>query len=344
MIAAELDRLRDPAPLGDRDVRRTLDLLLAPEATTAERVGLLAMLTARPESADELARFARAMRARAEPFPVPRRRGAVDLCGTGGAPQSSFNVSTASAFVVAAAGVPVVKHGNRSARGPCGSSDLLEALGLPVTTSIAFARATFRAHGVAFLHAPLFHPTTGAVADARRVLGIRTIFNRLGPLTNPAGVPFQVVGAADLPGARRTAMALSLLGTQRSLTVTSPEGCDEFSPQGVTRGFLQAGGSVRSVSFDARRYLPMEDQRGDWGALAPAAAAIETERVFAGGGGARRGAIVLTSGAAIWTAGRAQNLSEGVVGAEAALDSGGAERLLAQLRTLARRYGSRRST
>ena len=342
MSALDPRLLRPSHALSARDVHVTLEALLDPNASTADRVGILAQLTARPERSADLAGFARAMRARARPFRVLPRLGAVDLCGTGGAARGSFNISTASAFVVAAAGVPVVKHGNRSARGPCGSSDLLEALGLPVTSSAEFARASFRRYRLAFLHAPLYHPATAAVAEARRLLGVRTIFNRLGPLTNPARVPYQVVGVPDLPTARRTAGALARLGTRRSLTVTAAEGCDEFSPQGRTRGYVQTGRRVRSWAVEARRHLPPEDRHGDWGALPPADAAAEVERILAGGGGARRGAVLLTSGAALWISGRARNLAAGVDRATASLDSGGAERKLGELRQLAVRFRGRR--
>lgn len=338
MIGPLLHRLHDPAILTARDVRRTFDVLLDPAGTESERVGVLATLTVRRESTPELAAFAVEMRRRARPFPVSAHDGAIDLCGSGGAVRSSFNISTASAFVVAAAGVPVVKHGNRSARGPCGSSDLLEALGLPVTTSAAFARASYRQHRLAFLHAPLFHPATRAVVEARRLLGVRTIFNRLGPLSNPARVPFQVVGVPDLDTARRTAEVLRRLGVRRSLTMTAVEGCDEFSPTGTTYGILQSGAALRSRSFRAPDLLPLEDRRGSWDALPPAAAALEVDRIFAGGGGARRGSILLTCGAGLWVAGRAPTMRAGIASARETLDLGRAERLLSALRDLAERY------
>ena len=278
------------------------------------------------------------MRRRARPFAVPREDRPVDLCGSGGAPRPSYNVSTVSAFVVAASGVPVVKHGNRSARAPSGSSDLLEALGLPVTTRADFARAAYAKFRLAFLHAPLFHPATAVVAPARRLLGIPTIFNRLGPLSKPARVPFQVVGAADVASAERVAEALPQLGVESGIAMTSPEGCDEFSPRGVTTAFRWNAGPYRRIAVRAERYLAPEDRRGDWGALPPGEAAEETERLLAGGGGARRGSVLLTSGAAIWVSGRASTLAGGIERAREALDSGAAEELLGGLRELARGF------
>jgi anthranilate phosphoribosyltransferase len=278
------------------------------------------------------------MRRRARPFPVPPGDGAVDLCGSGGARRPSFNVSTVSAFVVAAAGVPVVKHGNRSARGVCGSSDLLLALGLPVDRSEAYARASYRRYRLAFLHAPLFHPAMRAVASARKALGVPTIFNRLGPLSNPAAPRVQVVGVPTIPATRLVASALRRLGVRRGLAMSSREGCDEFSPRQPTEGVRWAGSAVHRVIVRPARHLLREERSGEWGALPPQAASEEAERVLAGGDGARRGSVLLTSGATLWVAGRVPTLSDGVTRAREALDSGRAEELLRQLRSLATQF------
>jgi anthranilate phosphoribosyltransferase len=340
MIASELLRLREPRTLSAHDARRIFTTLLAPSVGETERTALLLALSLRAETTDELAAFARELRSRARPFRVPRSDGAIDLCGSGGARRASFNISTVSAFVVAGAGLPVVKHGNRSSRGPCGSSDLLRALGLPVETSLPFARASYSRFHVAFLHAPLYHPATRAVVSARRALGVPTIFNRLGPLSNPAGVSVQLVGVPDRADAPRIASALRRLGVRRGLAISSDEGCDEFSPRRVTRGVRWDLRGTHRVTVLPDRYLDSEERRGAWGALAPPEAADETERILAGGGGARRGAVLLTSGAALWVAGRAPTLAEGVQAAREALDLGRAEDLLEGLRGLARRVPS----
>lgn len=338
MIGATVGRLLKPRVLTPTEVRATFDALVAPDATDAERAAVLVGLAARPESATELAEFAREMRRRARPFPLARGDRPLDLCGSGGAPRPSFNVSTVSAFVVAAAGASVVKHGNRSARGPCGSSDLLEALGLPVTTSEAFARESYRRYRLAFLHAPLFHPATKAVAAARKLLGIPTIFNRLGPLSNPARVPYQVVGMPHREAARLVASVLPQLGVARGLAMSSEDGCDEFSPRARTTAVVWSDGRSRSLTFRPETFLPPEDRRGDWGPLAPPEAAAEAERVLAGGGGARRGAVLLTAGAALWVARRSRSFREGVDRGRLALDDGSAERLLHEMQALAARY------
>jgi anthranilate phosphoribosyltransferase len=330
-------RLLDRRALRKGDVSATFDAMTARETDDAERAAMLVALAARGNQAAELISFAREMRRRAVPFPIPAADGAVDLCGSGGARRPSFNVSTVSAFVTRAAGLPVAKHGNRS-RGVCGSSDLLTALGLPVETSIPFARASYRRFGLAFLHAPLFHPETGAVATVRRLLGIPTIFNRLGPLANPARVRAQVSGAVDEATARSTVVALRGLGVTRGVSMTSDDGCDEFSPRSATTAFVWTGSNTRRLRIRPDDLLDSDDRRGPWGALSPSEAADEAERLLAGGGGARRGSVLLTSGAALWVSGRAPDLRTGVFQAQEALDGGRAEMLLGNLRELAGNY------
>ncbi|HZY69694.1 MAG TPA: anthranilate phosphoribosyltransferase [Thermoplasmata archaeon] len=331
-----LGRLLEPAPLTDSEVASLFSELTNPQTPEVVRAGLLVALESRGAPVAELAAFARAMRRAAVPFDPPGASDAVDVCGTGGAATPSFNVSTVTAFVVAGAGQRVIKHGNRSARSPTGSSDLLEALGLGVALSqVEFARRSFKEYGLAFLHAPLFHPATRAVSGVRRVLGIPTVFNRLGPLTNPAGVRYQVTGAASVEDARRSAEALLALGGRRGLSVVSEDGADEFSPSRLSHAFVWGSGRLRPTQVDPGKYLEGDDRRGPWGPLPPPAAAEETIRLLSGGGGARRGAVLLTSGAALWVGGAASSLRSGVTEAAEALDDGRALSLLEDLRTLA---------
>lgn len=343
MNPTTLSRLIDPSPLSPRDARSTFDALVAPASTDTDRAALLLALALRSSTPVELALFAREMQRRAVPFPLPRGDRPVDLCGSGGARTPSFNISTVSAFVVAAAGVPVVKHGNRSSRGLCGSSDLLEALGLPVTTSSSFARETYRAVRLAFLHAPLYHPSTRAVAAARKTVGIPTVFNQLGPLSNPARIPYQLVGVGDRRSAERAVQVLARLGRRRAMAVTSAEGCDEFSPRGMTYAFVWNDGTFSRRTIRAKDLLPSEDRRGDWSSLPPREAAEEARRLLAGGGGARRGSVLLTAGAALWTASAARTLPDGVARAREALDSGRAESLLDTMSEIGARHRSDRT-
>lgn len=341
MIVPVLRRLLMSRELSSDEARETLDALVSPHATDPERVALLVALSSRTTTPRELARFALELKRRAVPFRVPTRDRPVDLCGSGGARTPSFNVSTVSAFVVAGAGVPVVKHGNRSARGPCGSTDLLEALGLPVAESLPFARATYRATRLAFLHAPLYHPTTRAVMPARRIVGIPTVFNALGPLSNPAPIAYQVVGVGDPATAERTATVLRYLHRRRGMAVTSVEGADEFSPQRTTRCYVSTGARIYPQAVVASDYLSSDERKGEWGALPPLEAAEEARRILAGGGGARRGSVLLTSGAALWVAGTARDMAQGVARAREALDSGRAEAILEKLEQLAVRFRPR---
>jgi len=338
VIATVLGRLLEPRPLTAGNAHDTFETLLSPRSTDTERAAVLVALAARRPDPRELAFFAREMQRRAVPFRTPPGDSPVDLCGSGGARTPSFNVSTVSAFVVAAAGVPVVKHGNRSSRGLCGSSDLLEALGLPVTESIAFARATYRRLGIAFLHAPLYHPATRAVMSARKIVGIPTVFNQLGPLSNPARIPYQLVGVADLRTAVRAAEVLGRLGRRRAMAVTSVEGCDEFSPKRETEAALWSGGKISRRRIVASELLPSEDRRGNWGSLPPEEAAEEARRLLAGGGGARRGSVLLTAGAALCVTGLVRRIPEGVERAREALDTGRAEALLERMIEMAGPY------
>lgn len=335
-----LDRLLAQKELGGAQVCGLVARLVDPATDDLERAALLVALRAKGETLAEVKTFARELRRRAVAFPGPRADGAVDLCGSGGARTPSFNVGTVSALVVRAAGVPVAKHGNRSARGAvsgyAGSSDLLEALGLPVTKSIDFARESYRRFGIAFLHAPLYHTATSAVMPVRRGLGIPTIFNQLGPLTNPAGVPFQVVGCPEPSVAERVARILPALGVRGGLAVVGNGGADEFSPTGSSSCVIWLHGYRTRRTVRAADLLESEDRRGPWGPLPAAAAVEETHRLLAGGGGARRGSILLTSGAALWVSGRASDLREGIRGAQLALDDGGAQALLGALQGLAR--------
>lgn len=306
---------------------------------------VLTALASKPESDEEVIGFARAMRSKAISFPGPREEGATDLCGTGGAAAPSFNISTVSAFVVAGAGLPVAKHGNASARGPCGSSDLLEALGLPVKTSLPFARTCWERARLVFLHAPLFHPATRLVAPIRRSLKIRTIFNQLGPLTNPAQVRFQVVGCFDREYGRRAARVLPVLGVERGAAVGSDRGEDELSSLGRSWAIPFPGdriaGRERTSGADLEilpeQLLHGTERAGSLQPRAPTEAAAQARALLEGrGDGALRGAVLLTSGLALKVAGHARDLSEGVQRAREALESGNARAKLESLETIAR--------
>lgn len=298
---------------------------------------ILTALAAKGESVDELYGFASVMREMATPFRPPGAEEAIDLCGTGGAATPTFNVSTVASFVVAAAGVPVVKHGNSSSRGPCGSSDLIEALGLPVKTSPAFAEESFRREGIAFLHAPLFHPLTRAVAPLRRALGIRTVFNQLGPLTNPAGVRRQLVGAYSIEYGRKALDVLTRLGCTSVVVAASDDGADELSPVMPTRLIRHDDHGTTLERVDPEDLLSPEEREHGWGPMPPPEAAAAALALLSGKDpSARTGAVILTSGVALWMAGMAGDIEGGTDAARGLIGSGAAHSKLESLRALAR--------
>lgn len=329
-----LEKLLRHEDLSEEEAGTIVELLMGGNLADAQAGGLLAALSSKGETVPELLVFARALRLRSTPFLRETTADALDLCGTGGAPRPTFNVSTVSAFVVAAAGVPVAKHGNVSARGTCGSSDLLEALGLPVRTSISFAEESFRRHHLAFLHAPLYHPATRGVAKLRQALGVRTIFNQLGPLTNPSGVRVQVVGAHSMEYAEHAVQVLLQLGCVRVLGVHGLGGTDEFSPQEPSEVVVGGKGGMERLRVEPPGYLFPEERIGSWAPLPPTEAAGETVRLLQGGMGSRRGAILLTSGAALWLSGKVGDLREGVEVARGAIDSGAAREKMLSLQAL----------
>lgn len=338
MIGPLLERAADGRPLRPTEIRSAVDLLLRASTPDVERAALLAALATRGATTAEIAAFARELQRLSIPFPGPRTNRAIDLCGSGGARRPAFNVGTVSSFVVRAAGVPVAKHGNRSLRGArlgyAGSSDLIEALGLPYLASRAFARESYRREGITFLHAPLYHPAVGAVGPVRRALGIRTLFNQLGPLTNPARVAYQVVGTPDRATAQSVASILPGLGVHAGAAIAASDATDEFSPTRFSELFLWNGARRHRRRVDPHRYLEPDDRRGSNGPLPARESAAETERILAGGGGARRGSILLTSGVGLWVRGAVPTLRAGVERASEALDSGKAEALLGRLREL----------
>jgi anthranilate phosphoribosyltransferase len=299
------------------------------QATPAQLGALLVALRMRGETVDELAGFATAMRARVLAVEAPD--GAIDVVGTGGDRSGTFNISTAAAIVVAAAGVPVAKHGNRAITSASGSSDVLDALGVVVQQSPDEAAASLREDGFAFLFAPGFHPAMLHAGPTRREIGVRTAFNLIGPMTNPAGVTRLVVGAGDPGAAPRMAEVLARLGTERALVVHG-EGIDELpldgsgvrydvTPAGVTRSDV----SPESVGLSA---APREALAGG----DPMTNASIVEAVLRGEAGPRRDVVLLNAGAALEVAGRAGSLADGVVLAAATIDSGAAVDRLERLR------------
>ncbi|HEY7514207.1 MAG TPA: anthranilate phosphoribosyltransferase [Vicinamibacteria bacterium] len=318
--------------LGDRlseeEAGSAMGAIMDGEATPAQIGALLAALAVRGETEDEMVGFARTMRARAVPLVS---RGAVDTCGTGGDGAGTFNISTVASFVVAACGVAVTKHGNRSASGTCGSADLLEALGVRIDAPLAVVQKCLDDVGWTFLFAPKFHASTRHAVGPRKELGVRTAFNILGPLTNPAGPEAQVVGVprADLTGF--VARCLQRLGTKRAWVVHG-SGLDELTLAGPTAVTAIDGDGLRSFTVtpeDAGLSSASLDaiRGGD-----PRANAGIARAILGGEKGAPRDVVLLNSAAALVVASRVRDLREGARMAAAVLDNGRASRLLERVR------------
>jgi anthranilate phosphoribosyltransferase len=302
--------------------------IAAGQAPPAQVAGLLVALRTRGETVGEIVAAARALRAHALRASVPVDPDTVDTCGTGGDGAHTFNISTCAAFVVAGAGVPVAKHGNRAASSRCGSIDVLEALGVRVDLPVEVAARVLAEVGIAPFFARRAHPALRHVAALRAELGIRTLMNCLGPLLNPVGVRFQLVGVYADGLVETLAAALGELGAVRALVVHGSDGLDEITTTGPTHGALLEEGRVRRVSIEPRRLGIPESKADDLrGGDAGTNAAI-VRAVLGGEPGPRRDVVLLNAAGALWAAGRVLDLEEGLEQAARSLDSGAAlERL-----------------
>ncbi len=308
----------------------------------AQIASLLTLLAARGVTAEELAGFAEAMRAAALPLPFSdaERAQLVDTCGTGGDGCGTFNVSTAAALVAAAAGAKVAKHGNRALSSRCGSADVLDALGIPAALPPEQAAACLRATGFAFLFAPLFHPAMQRVQAVRRALGFRTVFNLLGPLSNPAHAPAQVLGVYRSELVPVMADAMARLGIRHGLVVHGAGGLDEFSLSGETEFAEVRDGQVTLHRFhpEAAGLHPASVASLAGGDAAANAAILRA--ILSGETGSRRDIVVLNAAAALLVSGFAPDIPSGVLRAQAAIDSGAAAVTLASLVEFGRKLGS----
>jgi len=297
------------------------------EATPAQLGALLAALAVRGETVDEIAGFAAAMRAAA--VPVAIASGAIDTCGTGGDRSGTFNISTVAAIVAAAAGARVAKHGNRAASSACGSADVLEALGVKIDLGPESVASCIDEVGVGFMFAPRFHPAMRHAGPVRREIGIRTIFNVLGPLANPAGVKRQLLGVPSPALGERMVAVLRELGGERALVVHSADGLDEISPSGATRTWELRDGAIREGELVPEdlglERAPRDSVRGgDSAANATIARSILAGEARDGA----RTAVLLNAGAACYVAGLAKDVRAGVAVAGDAIKSGAAQRTL----------------
>lgn len=312
--------------------------VLSGEATDAQIGAMMGALATKGETFEELAGAAQAMRRKAHRIQTPADI-VVDTCGTGGDGAQTFNISTTTAFVVAGCGVTVAKHGNRSISSKCGSADLLEALGVNLNTDPELVEEAIFELGIGFLFAPLYHSAMRYAAKARKEVAIRSIFNMLGPLTNPAGANCQLLGVYAPSLTEMFANALKLLGARRALVVHGHDGLDEISICAPTRVSELRGGLVTTYDLHPEQFFGgLADPEALAGGDAATNAEI-TRKILAGEKGSRRDVVVLNSAAALVAADKAASLAAGVPLAEAALDSGAAAAKLEALVRFSRENG-----
>ena len=327
MIQQALARLLDGHDLSRKDARAVMGSIMSGEATPAQIAGFLIALRAKGETADEIAGCAEAMRAHVLAV-HPKRDDLVDTAGTGGDGAGTFNISTAAALVAAAAGAAVAKHGNRAVSSASGSADVLEALGFELELPVERIERSIDELGFGFLFAPSHHPAMRHAAPVRRELAARTVFNVLGPLTNPAGARAQVVGVYAPELVPTIATVLARLGARRAFVVHGAGGIDELSPAGPNLVCEVSGGKVRRREIDPRDFGVPRCKPKDLAGGSPAENAATIRDIFAGATGPKREAVLLNAGGAIAAGGHARDLKEGYAAAREALESGAAgERL-----------------
>ncbi len=333
MIAESTQLVKSGQSLEQEQMTQVIDTIMRGDCSNKQIESLLVALHEKGETVEELAGAASAMRLHMNPIKT-RRENVVDTCGTGGGKSGTFNISTASAIVAAAAGASVAKHGNRKSTSRTGSADVLTVLGVNIECSVATVEKCLDQLGLCFCFAPLFHPSVKHVMTVRKKLSHPTIFNLLGPLCNPAGAPFQVLGAGRGETRTKIAKALSLLGTKRSIVVHSRDGLGEISVSDVTdvseiQGKYVTEGTLAPEDFGI--------ERGELSLLSandPVESAEKIQRVLAGHSGPARDVVVANAAAALWVSGLCDGMESGAERCGKAIDNGQATEILKDLAAL----------
>jgi anthranilate phosphoribosyltransferase len=328
-LKALIGQVAQGKPLSEADAERAFDIIMSGNATPAQMGAFLMALRVRGETVDEITGAARIMRAKALPIEAPPV--AIDTCGTGGDGAGTWNISTAAAIVVAAAGVPVAKHGNRALSSKSGAADVLAALGVNLDCDMALVKRALWENKICFLMAPRHHSAMRHVGPTRVELGTRTIFNLLGPLSNPAGARRQIVGVFSAQWVEPLAQVLGKLGSERAWVMHGSDGLDELTTTGPSKVAEWADGRVRSFEVSPeqaglKRAKP-EDLRG--GDAATNAAALRA--LLDGEAGAYRDIVLLNAGAALLVAGKAERLQDGIRIAAEVIDNRHARHVLDRL-------------
>jgi anthranilate phosphoribosyltransferase len=330
VIQQAIGQLLDGHDLDPAEARAAMDEIMAGEATPSQTAGFLVALRAKGETADEIAGCAEAMRAHVVPV-TPERDDLVDTAGTGGDGARTLNISTAAALVAAAAGAAVAKHGNRAVSSASGSADVLEALGFELELEPDRIAQSIDELGFGFIFAPAHHPGFRHAAPVRRELGVRTVFNVLGPLTNPAGARAQIVGVYSPELVPVIAEVLQRLGTRRAFVVHGAGGIDELSPAGPNLVYEVTNGLVRERTIDPLELGVARCAPADLRGGAPEENAAAVRRVLDGEPGPHRDAVLLNAAGAIAAAGHADDLAGGLAFAAEAVDAGAAAERLDRL-------------
>ncbi|MDD3554255.1 MAG: anthranilate phosphoribosyltransferase [Deltaproteobacteria bacterium] len=332
-LKASLLRVMERHDLTQDEMADAMETIMSGQATAAQIAGFLVALRAKGETVDEIIGAARVMRRHSQRIEVhlPENDVLLDTCGTGGDGASTFNISTTAAFVVAASGIKVAKHGNRSISSRSGSADVLEALGVRLTMTPEQVARCIQTIGIGFLFAPSLHPAMKYAAGPRRELGIRTIFNVLGPLTNPAGANVQLMGVYDRKLCMPLVRALAGLGARQAWVVHGPDGLDELGLSGPNHVAQWNGKDFMEFDFFCEEVgLDMADLNAIKGGDAKRNAEICRE-VLSGKKGPQRDIVALNAGAAIYLGGKAHELKQGIQMAQDVLDSGLAMKKLEEL-------------
>ena len=339
MIPQTIDRLLAGDALSAGDTEEVIGLVMRGEADPAQIAGLLVALRAKGETVDELVGSARAMRAHVVPV-TPARDDLVDTAGTGGDGSGTFNISTTAALVAAACGCAVAKHGNRAASSRSGSADVLEALGVPIDLTPEQSAQMIERYGFGYLHAPAHHPAMRYAGPVRRSLGVRTVFNLLGPLTNPAGARRQLIGVYARQWVEPMAQALAALGCEHGMVVHGDPGIDELSPCGATTvATVRDGARGADGAGRARPRRSSSARSPTWPAAIRSATRRSRSPCWAASSGPAADATALNAAAALVVAGRAADLGAGLEAAREALRSGAAMATLSALRAAGKELG-----
>ena len=322
MIKEAVAKLVDRKNLESEEAEEAMEEMMSGKATDAQIAGFLVSLRLKGETVDEITSFAKVMRQKAGKIDLDgHKEMIVDTCGTGGDNSGTFNISTAAAFVLAGAGLKVAKHGNRSASSKCGSADVLEALGINLETASKNAAECIRKIGISFLYAPLFHNAMKHAIGPRKELGIRTVFNILGPLTNPANAKVQIIGVFDPNLTEALAYVLKNLGL-RSALVVHGSGLDEITTTGKTKISELSGGKVRTYHIKPEDFGFSQNNISEIQAKTVQENAASLLDVLKGAEGAKRNVVLMNAGAAIYIAGKASGINEGIKIARESIDSG----------------------